>query len=92
MKYWRGYLTAAIIGFFSWAMIEFASTHSALIDTVYPYMTRLVQGYLAEWSSTVDFCLWQVLAVMLALGILTTIVLMVVLRWNVIQLVGWYKR
>ena len=90
MKYWRGYLTAAIIGFFSWALIEFASTHSALIDTVYPYMTRLVQGFLAEWSGTVDFCLWQVLAVMLALGILTTIVLMVVLRWNVIQLVGWY--
>ena len=59
MKYWRGWLTAAILGFFSWALIEFASTHSALIDTVYPYITRLIQGYLAEWTSGVDFCFWQ---------------------------------
>ncbi len=90
MKYWRGYLTAAIIGFFSWALIEFASTHSALIDTVYPYVTRMVQSFLTEWTSTVDFCLWQVLAVLLALGVLTTVVLMIVLRWNPIQVIGWY--
>jgi len=90
LKYWRGYLTAAIIGFFSWALIEFASTHSALIDTVYPYVTRMVQSFLTEWTSTVDFCLWQVLAVLLALGVLTTVVLMIVLRWNPIQVIGWY--
>ena len=29
-------------------------------------------------------------AVLLALGIVTTIVLMIVLRWNPIQLIGWY--
>ena len=68
MNYWRGWLTAAIIGFFSWALIEFASTHSALIDTVYPYITRMVQGFLAEWSSSVAYCLWQSLAVLLALA------------------------
>lgn len=90
MKYWRGYLTAAIIGFFSWALIEFASTHSALIDTVYPYITRMVQSFLAEWTGTVDFCLWQVIAVLLAVVVLTTIVLMIVLRWNPIQVIGWY--
>ena len=90
MKYWRGYLTAAIIGFFSWALIEFAKAHSALIDMVYPYVTRMLQTLLAEWSSAVAFCLWQFIAIALVVGILTTIVLAIVLRWNLIQLVGWY--
>ena len=90
MKYWRGYLTAAIIGFFSWALIEFAKAHSALIDMVYPYVTRMLQTLLAEWSSEVSFCLWQFFAIALVVGILTTIVLAIVLRWNLIQLVGWY--
>ena len=89
MKYWRGYLTAAIIGFFSWALIEFASTHTALIDTVYPYVTRMLQSFLANWSSSVDFCLWQFFAIVIVVGILASIVLMVVLRWNPIQWFGW---
>ena len=90
MKYWRGYLTAAIIGFFSWALIEFAKAHAALIDMVYPYVTRMLQTLLAEWSSEVTFCLWQFFAVALVVGVLTTIVLAIVLRWNPIQLIGWY--
>lgn len=90
MKYWRGYLTAAILGFFTWALIAFAKSHTALMDTVYPYITRMVQSFLAEWSSGVTFCLWQFLAVVLVLIVLTTIVLMIVLRWNPIQLIGWY--
>ena len=90
MKYWRGYLTAAIIGFFSWALMEFAKAHSALVDMVYPYVTRMLQTLLAEWSSEVAFCLWQFFAIALVVGILTTIVLAIVLRWNLIQLVGWY--
>ena len=90
MKYWRGYLTAAIIGFFSWALIEFAKAHSALIDMVYPYVTRMLQTLLADWSSGVSFCLWQFFAIALVVGVLTTIVLAIVLRWNLIQVVGWY--
>lgn len=90
MKYWRGYLTAAIIGFFSWALIEFAKAHTALIDMVYPYVTRMLQDLLAQWSSEVNFCLWQFFAIALVVGVLTTIVLTIVLRWNVIQVVGWY--
>ena len=90
MKYWRGYLTAAIIGFFSWALMEFAKAHSALIDMVYPYVTRMLQDLMAEWSSGVAFCLWQFLAIAIVVGILTTVVLMIVLRWNPIQVVGWY--
>jgi len=90
LKYWRGYLTAAIIGFFSWALIEFAKAHSALVDMVYPYVTRMLQTLLAQWSSEVSFCLWQFFAIALVIGVLTTIVLAIVLRWNVIQVVGWY--
>ena len=89
MKYWRGYLTAAIIAFFSWLLIEFASTHTLLIDMVYPYVTRMLQTTLAEWASSVTFCLWQLFAVLLVLGLFTSIVLMIVLRWNVIQWFGW---
>ena len=89
MKYWRGYLTAAILGFFAYGLTLFAKGHSALIDMVYPYLTRLVQTFLADWSSGVDFLLWQLLAVILILGVLASIVLMIVLRWNPIQWFGW---
>lgn len=89
MKYWRGYLTAAIFAVFTFAMMKFAETHTALIDMVYPYVTRMLQTTLATWSSGVDFCLWQLAAVLLGVGILATIVLMIVLRWNPIQWFGW---
>ncbi len=89
MKYWRGFLVAAIIAFFSWLLIEFASSHTLLVDTVYPYVTRMFQTTLAEWASSVTFCMWQLFAIVLVLGLLTSIVLMIVLRWNVIQWLGW---
>lgn len=89
MKYWRGYLTAGIFGIFTWLLMEFAKGHAQVVDMVYPYVSRMLQTMLAQWSSTVDFCLWQVVAVLLGLGLLATIVLMVVLRWNPIQWFGW---
>jgi len=89
LKYWRGYLTAAIIGFFTWGLMKFAETHTQLIDMVYPYVTRMLQSVLAEWSAGVTFCLWQLVAVALVVGILASIVLMIVFRWNFIQWLGW---
>ena len=59
MKYWRGYLVAALVGAFCWGLIEFAQSHWLLVDMIYPYMTRMVQDYLANWSAGVPFCLWQ---------------------------------
>ena len=44
---------------------------------------------LAQWSSQVDFCLWQLLAVVLGVLVLASIVLMIVLKWNPIQWLGW---
>ena len=90
MKYWRGFLIAAILGGFSWALMAFADSHQKLIDMVYPYLVRFMQDYLADWSGTVAFCLWQVLALVMVVGVLASIVLMIVLRWNPIQVIGWY--
>ena len=90
MKYWRGYLVAAIIGFFTWALLAYAQTHSALIDMVYPYVSRMIQSFLADWSSTVAVCVWQIAAIVLVALALAGIVLMIILRWNPIQLLGWF--
>ena len=89
MKYWRGYLTAAIFGVFTWGLREFAKGHSALVDMIYPYVTRMVQNFLVDWNSTVDYCLWQVLLLMLLALVIASIVLMIVFKWNIIQWFGW---
>ncbi len=89
MKYWRGYLTAAIFGFISWALVEFAKSHDQLIDMIYPYVTRMVQNFLAEWSGSTDLLLWQFMLLVLAIVVLASIVLMIVMRWNPIQWLGW---
>ena len=89
MKYWRGYLVAAIIAAFSWGLKAFAKGHSELVDMVYPYVTRMIQSYLADWSSGVDFCVWQVLLLVLIVLVLASVVLMFLLKWNAIQWGGW---
>ncbi len=89
MKYWRGYLVAAVAAAFALALMAFAKAHTELIDIVYPYVTRMIQSFLTDWSSSVSFCLWQLAAAILIVGIIASLVLMVVLRWNPIQLIGW---
>ena len=89
MKYWRGYLIAAIIAAITVVTNRLAATYSNLVDMVYPYLTRTIQSFLAEWSGGLDFCVWQVAAVVLVLIALVSIVLMIVLRWNPIQWLGW---
>ena len=89
MKYWRGYLVAAVLGFFSWALLDFAKNHTQLVDMFYPYSTRMIQGTLAQWSGGTDQLLWQLLIVLFVVVVLSTVVLMIVLRWNPIQWLGW---
>ena len=89
MKYWRGYLVAAILGFFSWALLDFAKNHTQLVDMFYPYSTRMIQGTLAQWSGGTDQLLWQLLLVLFVVVVMSTVVLMIVLRWNPIQWFGW---
>lgn len=89
MKYWRGYLTAAIFAAITWALQAFADSHRSLVDMIYPYVTRLIQTFLAGWCDSVAFCLWQVIAVLLLVILLASIVVMIVLRWNFFQWMGW---
>ena len=89
MKYLRGYLAAAIFGAITWVLMAYGQRFSTLVDMVYPYVTRNLQDILAQWSSQVDFCLWQLLAVALGVLLLCSVVLMIVLKWNVVQWLGW---
>lgn len=89
MRYWRGYLTAAIIAAITMGLTMLAERFSSLVDMVYPYVTREFQSILAEWSSTVPFTLWQVLVVVMVLAVATTLVLMITLKWNFVEWLGW---
>ena len=89
MKYWRGYLVALILAACSWGLIEFAQSHWVLIDMIYPYVTRIIQNYMVEWSSGAGYCLWQLFILILGAGVLASIVMMIVWKWNPIQWFGW---
>ena len=89
MKYWFGYLTAAIFGAITWVLLQFGEKFTNLVDMVYPYVIRNVQNYLAQWTSVVEYPVWQVLAVVLAVVILASLVLVVILKRNLIQWAGW---
>ena len=89
MKYWAGYVTAAILGAIAWALGQLADRYSTLVDMVYPYVTRTVQDVLAQWSSSVPFCLWQVALMLLIIGAVAVLGLVIVLHWNPIRFFGW---
>ena len=89
MKYWFGYLTAAIIGCLTWVLMQFGQRFSTLVDMVYPYVIRTLQGVLAQWSASVDFLLWQLLAVALAVVILASLVAVLAAKKSVIAWGGW---
>ena len=89
MKYWFGYLVAAIIGALTWVLQQFGDRFSTLIDMVYPYVIRTLQDILAGWSGTVEFLLWQLLAVALAVIVLASLVVVIVTKRSVIGWGGW---
>ena len=89
MKYWRGYLTAAVLAAITWGLIELSKKYTTLVDLVYPYLTRTIQNLIAPWTGAVDFCVWQVVVVILLVILLATIVLMILFRWNFVQWLGW---
>lgn len=89
MKYWFGYLTAAIFGAITFVLLRFGERFSTLVDMVYPYVIRTWEGTLAQWSSAVSFPIWQLLTVALGALILCSLVLMIVLKWNPVQWLGW---
>lgn len=89
MKYWFGYLTAAIIACLTWVLMQFGQRFSTLVDMVYPYVIRTFQDILAGWSGSVDFLLWQLLAVVLAVVILASLVAVIAAKKSIIAWGGW---
>lgn len=89
MKYWRGYLVAAITAAIAWAFVQFADAHGVLVDMIYPYISRMFTSSLADWTSSMSFCLWQVLLIGLVVAGIVSIILMILLRWNFFQWLGW---
>ncbi len=89
MKYWRGYVVAAIFAAISAALVAFAKAHSTLVDMVYPYMTRIVISSLADWSGGVSFCIWDALVTVGIALAAVSVILIIVLRWNPFQITGW---
>jgi len=89
LKYWRGYLTAAIFAAITWALMAFGQRFTVLVDMVYPYVMRTLQNILVEWSSGVDFNLWQLGVIALGVVGLASVVLMIVMKWSPVQWLGW---
>ena len=89
MKYWTGYITAAILAAVSWVLLRFGETFTTLVDMIYPYVTRTVMDYLAVWTAPLEFCLWQAVVVAAAVVLIATVVLMIVMRWNPVRWAGW---
>ena len=89
MKILRGYLTAAIFGAITWVLMQFGQRFTTLVDMIYPYVIRTLQGILAQWSGGVDFLIWQVLAVALGVVIMGTLVVVITMKWNPISWFGW---
>ena len=89
MKYLGGYITAAIFGAITWVLMQFGERFTNLVDMVYPYVIRTVQGFLAQWSSGVDFLIWQLLAIVAVVVILATLVLVIICKRSVVSWGGW---
>ncbi len=89
MKMLRGYIAAAIIGALAWVLTQFGERFTTLVDMIYPYVIRTMQGFLATWSGTVDMLIWQVLAVALGVVALGGLVVVIVMKWNPISWGGW---
>ena len=89
MKYWYGYLTAAIFAVMTMALKQLGQRYSQLVDMIYPYVTRSVQSLLAVWTSSVDFNVWQVAVVAAVVVALAALVLTILFKRSIIQWGGW---
>lgn len=89
MKYWWGYLVAAIFAGFTWMLTQLGEKYSQLVDMVYPYVTRELQTILSSWTGTVDVLVWQVAVVTFVLVALAALVLVIIFKGSVIRYVGW---
>ena len=89
MKYWRGYLTTAILAAFTWGLIQMGQKYTTLVDMVYPYVSRSIQSFLTAWTGGFDFLVWQTAILFLIILLVATLVLVFIFRLKVIRWLGW---
>jgi len=89
LKYWRGYLTAAILGVFTWILIRMGQKYTTLVDMVYPYVTRSVQSFLTAWTGGFEFLVWQTAILFLIIVLIATLVLVFIFRAKIVRWLGW---
>ena len=89
MKYWRGYLTAAILGAFTWVLLQMGQKYTTLVDMVYPYVTRSVQSFLTAWTGGFEFLVWQTVILFLLILLIATLVLVFIFRAKIVRWFGW---
>ena len=89
MKYWRGYLTAAILGALTWVLIQMGQKYTTLVDMVYPYVTRSVQSFLTAWTGGFEFLVWQTVILFLLILLIATLVLVFIFRAKIVRWFGW---
>ncbi len=89
LKHLRGYLTAAIFAGITYVLSQYGRQFSTLVDMVYPYVVRTLEQTLAQWSSQVDFLVWQLLAVALLVVVIAALVVVIITKKSLIQWFGW---
>ena len=89
MKYWRGYLTAAILAAFTWVLIQMGQRYSTLVDMIYPYVTRSVQSFLTAWTGGFPFLVWQTAVIFLLIVLVAALVLVFIFKLKVVRWLGW---
>ncbi len=88
MKYWIGYLIAAIFAAITWALHQFAAAHQVLVDMIYPYISRMIVTALAGINAG-GSPVWQALLIWGIVILLVTVALMLIFKWNFFQWLGW---
>lgn len=89
MKNVRGFLVGGIFVVLTWLLTVAAKHFRDLLNMVYPYFSRTVQAFLAQLTSGTSACVWQILVILLLAALVLTIALMILLRWNFFEWLGW---
>lgn len=70
-------------------MMQFGEKYQMLVGMVYPYVTKTLQGVLTQWTSGVDFLVWQTAVLVFLVVVIASLILYLVWKGNIIQWIGW---
>lgn len=89
MKKYTGFIVAAAGAVFTLVITFFAKRYGDLLDAFYPYMSRTLQGILAEISSLFPFTLWQAAVVALVALLVLSLIFLFIRKRSFIRWLGW---